>query len=99
VLLEIDVQGAEQVVRREPEALLVFLVPPSTEELRRRLEGRGDLPERVAERVEVADHEREVATSLGAVIVVNDDLDRAVAEVQGCIERARAHRGPVREET
>ncbi len=92
VLLEIDVQGAEQVVRREPDALLIFLVPPSTGELRRRLQGRGDPPERVSERVEVAGRERAVAESLDAVIVVNDDLDRAVAEVHRCIETARAHR-------
>ena len=96
MLLEIDVQGAEQVVHREPDALLIFLVPPSTDELRRRLEGRGDPPERVAERVEVADHERAVAESLDAVIVVNDDLERAVAEVQRRIETARAHRGLAR---
>ena len=99
MLLEIDVQGAEQVVQREPDALLIFLVPPSTEELRRRLEGRGDPPERVTERVEVAGHERAVAASLDAVIVVNDDLERAVAEVQRCIQAARARRGPARDET
>ena len=61
VLLEIDLEGARQVRSRYPDALLVFLAPPSWEELERRLVARGtDTPERMAHRLEVA------KTELGA---------------------------------
>lgn len=89
VVLEIDVQGAEQVLEREPEALVILLEPPSREVQAERLRGRGDPPEQVAERVAVADRELERGRALGAVRVVNDDLDEAVAEVRGLID---AHR-------
>lgn len=90
VVLEIDVQGAAQVVERQPDALLVFLVPPSDEELERRLRGRGDPEEKVHERLAVASAERGQAVSLGARLVVNDDLERATNEVLSLIRTARA---------
>lgn len=91
VVLEIDVQGAEQVLAREPDALVVLLEPPSPQVQAERLAGRGDPPEQVARRVEVAAEELARGRRLGAVSVVNDDLDRAVAEVHGLIRAARAH--------
>lgn len=93
VVLEIDVQGAAQVLGRDPSALLVFLVPPSHDEQVRRLRERGDPPERVQERVAVAADEQATAGTLGAVFVVNDDLSRATAEVQGLIAGARSRTG------
>lgn len=89
VVLEIDVQGAAQVVARDPQALLLFLVPPDAAELRRRLVGRGDPPDKVEARLAVAEEERREAQRLGATFVVNDQLDRAIEEVQALI---RAHR-------
>ena len=89
VLLEIDVNGARQVHRRLPEALLLFVDAPDRDTQRRRLEGRGDPPERVAARIAEAERERRDARDLGCVLLVNDDLDRVVAEVVALVAAAR----------
>ena len=92
VLLEIDVQGAEQVHRRRADARLIFLLPPSWKALEARLRGRGtDDAEAVAFRLETARRE------LGAVgifdyAVVNDDLEQAVAQVGEIVAGERAGR-------
>ena len=76
-LLEIELQGARQVRLRMPEAHLVFLAPPSWEELVRRLTGRGtESPERVAHRLALAREEMAAETEFDEV-VVNDDVERA----------------------
>jgi guanylate kinase len=81
VVLEIDVQGARQVRERVPEALLVFLKPPSLEALEERLRGRGtESVAAVAARLDRAVAELAAEPDFDAV-VVNDDLDAAVAEV------------------
>lgn len=90
VVLEIDVQGATQVRGMFPDALLLFVDAPDREEQRRRLERRGDSPERVAQRLAIADREAAAAAELGMRTIVNDDLDRTVAEVQAAIEAHRA---------
>lgn len=89
LLLEIDVQGAAQVAERFPEALLVLLVTPSDEVQRQRLEARGDTPDQVVRRMAKAAEEIAAATALGARVVVNDDLDDAVAELASIIDAAR----------
>ena len=89
VVLEIDVQGARQVLDRHPDALLLFIDAPSRDEQRRRLERRGDAPEKLAKRLEIADAEAVAARELGMRVIVNDDLDRAVDEVEAAIEEAR----------
>ncbi|MDA8262182.1 MAG: guanylate kinase, partial [Actinomycetota bacterium] len=81
ILLEIDVQGAAQVRERVPSAVIVVLEPPSQEELRRRLQGRGDDNAHVAARLRLAAEEIKAALSIGARSVVNDDLDHAVSAV------------------
>jgi guanylate kinase len=89
VLLEIDVQGAGWVRKREPHAVLVFLSPPSLEELQRRLRGRATEDERVlARRLEKAGWEMEQAAWFDHV-VVNDDADRAAEEVAAIIRASR----------
>lgn len=93
VVLEIDVQGAAQVVHRVPDAVLVFIDAPSPQDQEQRLRHRGDPPDRVAARLAEADREREEAHRLGAVLVVNDDLDQAVAELAAIIRAARRDRG------
>ncbi len=81
IVLEIDLQGARQVRERLPRATQVFIAPPSLEDLRRRLEGRGsDSPEQIVRRLEVAPTELAAQREFSRV-VVNDDLDRAVQEL------------------
>jgi guanylate kinase len=92
VVLEIDVQGARQVLERHPDALLLFIDAPTRDEQRRRLEGRGDPPDRVAQRLAIAEAEAAAAAELGMRRIVNDDLERALAEVEGVIATARAER-------
>ena len=76
-LLEIELQGARQVRAAMPEAHLVFLAPPSWEELVRRLTGRGtESPERVARRLELAREEMAAEAEFDET-VVNDDVERA----------------------
>lgn len=85
VLLEIDVQGASWVRRRIPEAVLIFLAPPSLEELERRLRSRGTEDEAaLRRRIATAEHELAERDRFDHV-VVNDDLDRATAEVVGIL--------------
>ena len=90
VVLEIDVAGARQIVDLYPDAVLVFVDAPSIDEQRRRLDARGDPPERIEQRVAHGVNEREAAAELGMVRVVNDDLDRTVAEIHEIIQIARA---------
>lgn len=92
VILEIDVKGAEQVAAQISDAVLIFLAPPSMDELERRLRGRGtEDDERIAKRLETAAWEM---TQRGWFdhVVVNDDLDRAAAEVAAIIEASRTGR-------
>jgi guanylate kinase len=82
VVLEIEVQGARLVRESMPEALQVFIAPPSREALRTRLVGRGtDPPEQVAARLEVAEREL-AAQGEFAHVVVNDRLEDAVEELE-----------------
>ncbi len=88
VLLEVDVQGALAVREACPEALLVFLRPPSREVQRERIVGRAqDSPEAVERRLAEAEAE-EAKAGLFDAVIVNDDLETAVGEV-AAILRAR----------
>ena len=81
VVLEIEVQGARQVREAMPEAVQVFIAPPSPEVLRERLLRRGtDSPEGIARRLEQAERELEAKDEFQHVIE-NDDVDRAAAEL------------------
>ncbi|MGZ6544294.1 MAG: guanylate kinase [Actinomycetota bacterium] len=89
VILEIDVKGAEQVRAEVPDATLIFLAPPSMEELERRLRGRGtEDDERIARRLDTAAWEMTQRDWFDHV-VVNDDLERAADEVAAIIEASR----------
>jgi guanylate kinase len=88
VLLEIEVQGARQVREAMPEAVQLFIAPPSEDALRTRLIGRGtDAPEQVAARLETARVELEAQDEFGHV-VVNDRLEDAVAELERLVRGA-----------
>lgn len=81
VLLEIELSGAKQVKEKIPEAVLVFLEPPSWEELVSRLEGRGtDSAERRAARLALAQEELAAASFFDKVLV-NDEVDKVVASL------------------
>jgi guanylate kinase len=89
VVLDIDVQGARQVRRRVPGAVLVFIMPPVAAELRRRLEKRcEDSPEAVARRLRNARAEVRAYGEFDFV-VVNDDLGRAAADLRTVITACR----------
>jgi guanylate kinase len=89
VVLEIDVQGAATVRERMPEAVLIFLAPPSQEELERRLRARHTEDESaIVRRLEAADEEMAAAVRFDHV-VVNDDVDRAAAELAAIIDAAK----------
>ena len=84
-LLEIDVQGANQIRAQRIPGLSIFIVPPDGEELRRRLVGRGtDLPEVVERRLAKAEDEDRERVKYDHV-VINDDLERTLEEVRGLI--------------
>lgn len=90
VLLEIEVQGAAQVKERRPDARFIFLLPPSMQVLEQRLRGRGtDGEDAIDRRLGVADRELE-AIRFFDYAVVNDDLERAIAEVLEIIAAERA---------
>lgn len=82
-LLEIDLQGARQVRERMPEALMVFLAPPSWEELVRRLVGRGTETEAERERRLQTARDELAAQAEFDVTIVNTDIDEACAELVG----------------
>jgi guanylate kinase len=90
VLLEIEVQGAAQVRERVESARLVFLLPPSLEELERRLRDRGtDADAEVRRRLAIARREIQEVDAFDYAIV-NDRVERAVAELRLVVERERA---------
>ncbi len=89
VLLEIELQGARQVRRSMPAAHLVFLAPPSWEELVRRLTGRGtESPERVARRLVLAREELAAEAEFDEVIV-NDDVGQAAERLVASMQITR----------
>jgi guanylate kinase len=90
IVLEIEVSGAQQVKAKHPEALLIFVLPPSRAEQERRLRERGDAGHRVAARLRKAEEEEPVGKALADHVVVNDDLSRTVEELLSIIRAERA---------
>jgi guanylate kinase len=89
VLLEIDVQGAMAVRKEFPDAILVFLRPPSREVQRQRLLARaGDALDTIERRLAKADAEEAMAGAFD-LVVVNDDLEAAVEQVAAILEARR----------
>lgn len=97
VILEIELQGAKEVLAQRPEALMIFIMPPSLKELERRLRGRNTESEeairnrlaRAAE--EMAEVEKKVQRGLPPLhyAIVNDRVKRASEELAGIIKRTR----------
>jgi guanylate kinase len=92
VLLEIEVQGAEQVRRLVPDAVVFLILAPSMEDLEERLRGRGDQEDHVAFRLSSTPHELARGRELATYVVVNDDLGRATAEILSILEELRQRR-------
>jgi guanylate kinase len=85
-ILELDIQGAQAITRARPDAVLVFIEPPSLEALWLRLRGRGtDDPETISKRVRAA-YEEVKSRGLYDHIVVNDQLERAVDDLVRILE-------------
>ena len=89
VLLEIEVQGAEQVVQANPRAVVILVLPPSMGHLEERLRGRGDSDDHVALRMSSTPHELAKGRKLANYVVVNDDIDRATNEILSILEELR----------
>lgn len=89
IVLEIEVDGARQVKQSHPDAVLVFVLPPSRLEQQRRLRGRGDSEQKVEERLRKAEEEEPVGISIADHVVVNDDLELTLQELLRIIHHER----------
>lgn len=93
LLFDIEVQGAGQLKASEPDAVSIFLLPPSWAELAERLRRRGtDDDATIARRLERGRAELAAAANFD-YLVINDDLGRAIDEVEGIYHAARARTG------
>jgi guanylate kinase len=92
IVLEIEVDGARQVRERDPDALVIFVLPPSRIEQERRLRGRGDPPHKVEARLRKADDEEPIGKAMADYVVVNDELETTILEMLDILERARRKR-------
>jgi guanylate kinase len=90
IVLEIEVDGAQQVKRVSPDALLIFVLPPTRAEQERRLRGRGDPDHKVQARLKKAEEEEPIGRELADRTVVNDDLDQTIDQMLEIIREARA---------
>jgi len=89
VILEIDVQGGRQVKAKCPDAVMIFIKPPTTKALVERITGRGrDAADVVQKRLAKADAEIKAAGNLYEYKIVNDDLEQAINEVMEIIRKA-----------
>jgi len=86
-LFNIDVQGAAQIKKNYPQAILIFLMPPSLEELQRRLQGRAtDDPAEISKRLGMAKEEMSHVAEYDYT-VVNDEVDGAVNAIIDILEK------------
>ncbi len=93
VVLEIDIQGARQVLERHPDALCVLLLAPSVEVQSERLRLRGDSEDHVRRRVELGRLEEPAGRALASRVIVNDDLETTVDQLLAIIDDARTRAG------
>lgn len=97
VILEIELKGAEKVLAQCPDALMIYIMPPSLEELERRLRGRNtesenDIVNRLARaKEEIAEVEKKMGLNRTQLhhAIVNDSVNRASEELAGIIKRTR----------
>lgn len=89
VLLEIEVQGAEQVLASYPDAVVILILPPSIPELEGRLRRRGDGDDHVSMRLSSTPDELAKGQNLAKFVVVNDEVERATGEILSILEELR----------
>ncbi len=95
-VFDIDVQGGQAIKRKHPDAVLIFVLPPSMEELERRLRDRKtDSDETIRRRMLAARSEIERGIASYDYIVVNDDIERAFQELRSVVVAERCRRGRV----
>jgi guanylate kinase len=94
VLLEIDLQGAQEVRRIRPSATLILLKPPSLLHQEERLRSRGDDESRIAERLRAGVEEERQGMAIADAVVVNHEIAQATAEVAGIVEDYRTAAQP-----
>jgi len=92
IVLEIEVDGAQQVKRRHPRAVMLFVLPPTRSEEESRLHRRGDPEDKVEQRLRKAEEEEPVGRAIADHVIVNSDLDATVEEMLGLIQGARRSR-------
>lgn len=92
IVLEIEVDGAKQVKTVHPDAVLVFVLPPSRLEQQRRLRGRGDAEDKVEARLRKAEEEEPVGIAMADHVVVNDDLELTLQELARIVHHERNKR-------
>jgi guanylate kinase len=92
VLLEIDLQGAQQVRARRPDATLILLRAPSADARAERMRARGDDEARIAQRLAAGSAEEQEGLVLADAVVVNADVSQAAAEVAGIVDGRRSTR-------
>jgi guanylate kinase len=90
VLLEIDLQGAQQVRHLRPDAILILLLPPSPEAQEERLRARGDDEAHIAKRLHAGREEEREGRAIADAVVVNHDISQATADVAGIVVRYRS---------
>ncbi|MDY7229992.1 guanylate kinase [Hyalangium rubrum] len=95
-VFDIDVQGGQAIKRKHPDAVLIFVLPPSMEELERRLRDRKtDSDETIRRRMLAARSEIERGVASYDYIVMNDDFERAFQELRSVVVAERCRRGRV----
>ena len=93
VILEIEVNGAKQIKRGMPEAILIFVLPPSFSELKRRIEGRGtETAERIARRLERVEMEVSQIDKYD-YLIINDDLELAIGDMLAIMQAEKLRVG------
>ena len=89
LVLEIDVQGAEEVRREHPDAVVVLVEPPTRAEQERRLRARGDDEASIERRLATSEDEEARARAIADLVVVNDQVPRAAAEIAAFVAARR----------
>jgi len=90
MILEIDIRGAQQVREKYPDAVVILVLPPSRDELERRMRQRGDREEVILARLELGEAEEARGREIADHVIVNDDLERAVEDLAGIVNAHRS---------